>query len=160
MSCDAIDARATSSPSCRVGSKKRISGSASSPDRSEEKDRPRPGLGSFWGKKQTGDCRWGIEVESVRHHDKIIHHRIITTGKEERRPNKTPPHGIFRPHHGREPTVGHRPPHNVEAPQVCHGIRESASLDPSHAKRVAEAHTATNWISFVGASPSLPPSRC
>lgn len=39
----------------------------------------------------------GIEVETFsQNHPPLNHHHW----KKERRPNKTPPHGIFRPHHG------------------------------------------------------------
>lgn len=97
------------------------------------------------GKKQTGDCRWEstlrLESDTSRQNLPPLnrHHE-----KRKRRPNKTPPRGIFRPHHGREPTTNQPLDtahlHKVEAPPVCHVPCESASPDPSHAKE-RQRHT-------------------
>lgn len=93
---------------------------------------------------------------------KIIHRKIITPREKKTtsQQNTAPRHLPSSPRHRIQLNLTNRwTPHTSQrgSPQCATPPRESASPDPSHAKEVAEAHTATNWISFVGASPSLPP---
>lgn len=127
-----------SSPSCRVGSKKRISGSASSPDRSEENDRPHLVSWPFGGQggKQTGDCRWDERLRhgiiTTQNHPPQNHHTtrkendvpakhrptassVVTAAQNPAEPNRWTPHTSQR---GSPPSVP-RPPAN-QLPQTHH----------------------------------------